>query len=816
MLIAKEASLRISSDNIPHEDIHSKNGTKMSRNLCITVIFLHLLIGAHLLHGSDVPKREFRAAWIATVVNLDWPSVPGLSPEQQRAELRQLLDQLQDVGINAIIFQVRPECDAFYDSAYDPWSYYLTGKQGKAPSPYYDPLAFAIREAHQRGMELHAWFNPYRAVREIGAYLIDPNHVSVRHPDWTIEIGSIKFLNPGLRQVRHYVTAVIMDVVRRYDIDGVHFDDYFYPYPPNSITSEDEGTFVSDPRGFTNQADWRRDNVNLLIQMVHDSIQAVKPFLKFGISPFGIWKNGVPPGITGFDAYNEIYADAVTWLSRQWVDYLAPQLYWPFGGGQDYGKLLPWWASQTNGRHLYPGLAVYRISEWSASELPNQIRLNRQTNGVWGNVFFRTSHIIANLKGFADSLRNHLHHYPALHPTMAWKDTLPPNPPELVRYAPVTLHGPPMLQWKPPLLATDGDSGFRFVIYRSKGADFHPDDLDDPRKIVAIVGDHHFLAPVPGMEPGPYYYLVTALDRNANESPPSHSIVIHPPGAPTLAFPANGDETVASSVQLRWYYQPHATWYQVQLAKDADFTGSLLVDRPGITDTVSTISGLSAQTCYYWRVRAANAGGLGEFSAASRFTTGFPTAPLLVYPQNQAIDVPIEPRFIWTAVDRADCYQLQTAKNSTFLPGAMVIDTSGIIDTTFVGVKLEENRFYYWRVRATNWIGSGEWSEVFKFKTVLLSSVLTPQRPMTFRLYPNHPNPFNETTMIEFDLPHSMPVELTIFDPLGRKILTLVDAVAPGGKHQVLFDGSNQASGIYFYRLKAANFIATGKMLLLK
>ncbi|HEX9972655.1 MAG TPA: family 10 glycosylhydrolase, partial [bacterium] len=274
------------------------------------------------------------------MVNLDWPSSPSLNPDRQRSELVSTLDQLRAVGINAIFFQVRPECDAFYQSTYEPWSYFLTGKQGKAPSPFYDPLEFAISEAHKRGMELHAWFNPYRAIREIGSFQIDSTHVTVRHPDWAIQIGNFKFLNPGLPMVREHVTAVIIDVARRYDIDGIHFDDYFYPYPPNNITNEDDQTFANYSRGFTGRGDWRRDNVNLFIEMVYDTIQAIKPYVKFGVSPFGIWKNGVPSGITGLDAYSAIYADAVTWFNKQIVDYVAPQLYWAFGGGQDYGKLL--------------------------------------------------------------------------------------------------------------------------------------------------------------------------------------------------------------------------------------------------------------------------------------------------------------------------------------------------------------------------------------------------------------------------------------------------------------------------------------------
>ncbi|MGH7451691.1 MAG: glycoside hydrolase family 10 protein, partial [bacterium] len=282
---------------------------------------------------DNPPKREFRGAWIATVINLDWPSTPGLAPGTQRGELMRLLDELQAAGINAVMFQVRSECDAMYASTIEPWSYWLTGGQGRAPSPFYDPLQFAVQEAHKRGMELHAWLNPYRSVREIGSYANAANHVSVQHPEWLFRAGNTRVLDPGLPMVRAYVTSVVMDVVNRYDVDGIHFDDYFYPYPPDQISNQDDATFANYSRGFTNRGDWRRDNVNLLIKMIHDSIQVVKPYVKFGISPFGIWRNGIPTGITGLDAYNTIYCDALAWLQQQTIDYLTPQLYWPFGGG---------------------------------------------------------------------------------------------------------------------------------------------------------------------------------------------------------------------------------------------------------------------------------------------------------------------------------------------------------------------------------------------------------------------------------------------------------------------------------------------------
>ncbi|HMB92728.1 MAG TPA: family 10 glycosylhydrolase, partial [Rhodothermales bacterium] len=289
--------------------------------LLFAVILLNVVAPSASAQPEPLAKYEFRGAWIATVINLDWPNSPTSSTQAQQAQLITMLDELKESGINAVLFQVRSEADAMYASEIEPWSYWLTGEQGVAPDPFYDPLAFAIEEAHKRGMELHAWFNPYRAVRGSG-YPNAPSHVSVEHPEWILTLGGLQVLDPGLPDVRDHNARVIADVARRYDIDGVHFDDYFYPYPPNQITNEDDATFAAHNRGFTNRGAWRRDNVNLFVAQVYDSLQVIRPSASFGISPFGIWKNGVPSGITGLDAYNVIYGDAVAWLDAQIIDYV--------------------------------------------------------------------------------------------------------------------------------------------------------------------------------------------------------------------------------------------------------------------------------------------------------------------------------------------------------------------------------------------------------------------------------------------------------------------------------------------------------------
>lgn len=773
-----------------------------------------LLMASHALFAQALPpKREFRGAWIATVINLDWPSSPFLTPEAQRAELLRILDEMRGHNINAVMFQIRSECDAMYASSLEPWSYWLTGQQGKAPAPFYDPLAFAIEAAHERGIELHAWFNPYRASREVGNYANDPNHVTVKHPEWDIQIGTIKFLDPGLPQVRDYVTSVVLDVVRRYDVDGVHFDDYFYPYPPNQISTQDNATFANHSRGFTNRDDWRRDNVNLLIQMIHDSIQVVKPHVKFGMSPFGIWKNGVPSGITGLDAYSTIYCDALAWLNRQIIDYLTPQLYWPFGGGQDYGKLMPWWGAQRNHRHFYPGQAAYRAVNWNANEIPRQVRANRGNANTLGGVFFRALNFRENAKGFADSLKNDLFRYPALPPVMAWKDNVAPNAPQNLRYE--RLAGTAGLKWEAPLAASDGDSATRYAVYRFTSPNIQPNDLDDPSRIISLTSARLNRPQTPST-PGPFYFAVTALDHNSNESGPSNVLQVNAPAIPLLASPANGAQDQLASVTLRWHYPENAASYRVQVAGDANFA-SFVINASGVEDTSYVMSSLAGQQTYYWRVSAANVAGASAFSQTFAFTTGFPATPALAFPGNNTPNVPLALALQWRKTAGAEKYRLQFAKSANFDAAALVIDAQDLADTSYSVSQLELNRFYFWRVNAVNALGTSLWSETWRFKTTTSTAVAEAEdAPQKFTLYQNYPNPFNPVTTIAFDLPRAGFVRLKIFDVLGRELVTIVEHDMPPGRHQVPFDGRLVGSGVYYYRLEFEREVQTRRMLLTK
>jgi uncharacterized lipoprotein YddW (UPF0748 family) len=397
--------------------------------------------------------REFRGVWVATVNNIDWPSKRGLSAEQQRAEIIAILDRAKAINLNAVIFQVRPAADALYASDLEPWSEYLTGQQGKSPG--YDPLAVWIEEAHRRGLELHAWFNPYRARHAEAKSPLADNHVNLTNPDVVKRYGELLWMDPGEPFAADRTLAVIRDVVKRYDVDGVHIDDYFYPYPvqkplppgaPKDAPRE-EVDFPDHPAwqryvaggGKLSRADWRRDNVNRLVQRIHETVHAEKPWVKFGISPFGIARaDRRPAGISGFNQFEKIYADAELWFERGWLDYFTPQLYWPVDQkGQSYPALLDYWVTQNKaGRHLWPGLFTSRIDDteksWASTEILAQVALTRTRPGATGHVHFSAIALLQDRKAVATHL-GALYATPALVPASPWMNLPAPAAPKLVR-----------------------------------------------------------------------------------------------------------------------------------------------------------------------------------------------------------------------------------------------------------------------------------------------------------------------------------------------------------------------------------------------
>ena len=391
------------------------------------------------------PMREFRGVWLATVANIDWPSEPGLSTEEQQAELIALLDRAAAVGLNAVVFQVRPAADALYFSPHEPWSAFLTGQQGQAPEPWYDPLAFAIDEAHRRGLELHAWFNPYRASHPAGPQAKDLTHISRQRPDLVRRYGDYLWLDPGEPDAVEHSLSVIRDVVHRYDIDGVHLDDYFYPYPiernGRRVGFPDDASYaraLADGETL-GRDDWRRQNVDRFIERLYREVKAEKPHVLVGISPFGIWRPGHPASVSGFDQYAEIYADARKWLREGWLDYLAPQLYWSIDSrGQSFPALLDWWGGENvRGRHLWPGLYDSRtlpeVGGYSTREIVDQVTLVRNDPEATGTVHFSIKSLLSGsgLSALGAALAAGPYAEPALVPATPWLGDGAPAAPRL-------------------------------------------------------------------------------------------------------------------------------------------------------------------------------------------------------------------------------------------------------------------------------------------------------------------------------------------------------------------------------------------------
>lgn len=520
--------------------------------VCLLAILLGSTSCPALAQTAPTPKREMRAAWVAHVFNLDWPSNKTRTPAQQRQEFETLLDRHRQNGLNAVVVQVRASADAIYPSTLEPWSEWLTGTQGLAPAPLYDPLAFMVRAAHRRELEFHAWINPFRALTNATTSSVAPNHVTVLHPEWVVPYGTLRVLDPGLPAVRQYLVRVVLDVVRRYDVDAIHFDDYFYPAPQAGLTFNDDASFASDPRGFTNRADWRRNNIDTFVKLVSDSIRAAKPWVKFGISPPGVWRNGTSVGgtaTTAFASYTDIHADSRKWLRRGWVDYLAPQVYFSIGQtAADYSLIVPWWSQQVNAdtaRHVYVGQAAYKVSATATdvnfrapNQIPRQIRQLRQQANVQGSMFYKSTELLANPLGLADSLRTNFYRNRALVPTMPWKDNVPPTPVQ------GSLWNNPQsgfveISWQPGPPAADGERARWYVVYKIP---YHTGpvtaaDLSNPAHIVAVTDTTNYreLAPAPG--PPLALFTVTALDRMHNESAPANLLLLLPTAAAATTAP---------------------------------------------------------------------------------------------------------------------------------------------------------------------------------------------------------------------------------------------------------------------------------------
>lgn len=495
--------------------------------LCLTFIYQ--------ISFANSPKREMRAVWIATVANIDWPSQRNLTSQAQRQELRKMLDEFQRNKINAIVMQIRPTADAFYPSALEPWSHWLTGKQGVRPNDFYDPLQFIIEEAHKRCIEVHVWLNPYRVTNSDDLKVLSNDHLYHKRPELFLKYGGKYYFDPGLDETRNFLNRVVRDVVERYDVDAIHFDDYFYPYKVNGEEFPDNESFKNNPRGFAphQKADWRRNNVDMVIAELQQTIKSTKPWVEFGISPFGVWRNDNvdPRGSAtraGVQNYDDLYADILKWLREGTIDYVTPQLYWEIGKKvADYSVLVKWWSENSYGKNLYIGLYASQLGQKSApaewrkgNELVRQMQLNKSYSQVDGAMFFSAKAIMGNYQGIADSLSKSLYKYPALTPVNRNIAGEPSAQPQNIRV--VRDSEEAYLLWD----EVDEEGGCKvayYVVYAFKGKKVG--DMNNPENIVKLTTENCLdLRELETRFKGYYTFVVTAVNKFKHESRPTHGV----------------------------------------------------------------------------------------------------------------------------------------------------------------------------------------------------------------------------------------------------------------------------------------------------
>lgn len=487
------------------------------------VVLIGLLFEAVVVQAQKTPKREFRGVWVQTVYQSQYRQ---MNPAQMRDYFVRMLDRFQAAGINALIFQVRPQADAFYQSSIEPWSRFLTGVQGQAPESDWDPMQFLITACHARNMEFHAWLNPYRVVNNVNTEELAADHVYFQHPEWFVQYGKQILFDPGLPQSRKFICKVVEDIVSRYDVDAIHMDDYFYPYPIAGEEFPDDYSFETyrEKMGFSvdERDDWRRQNVNILIKSLSETIRRVKPWVRFGISPFGIYRNkkSSPDGsdTNGLQNYDDLYADVLRWTRNGWVDYMMPQLYWELEHrAASSEKLIRWWNRYANDRHLYIGQSIERTMNATdasgKSELQRKMELSRSLPNVTGNCFWYGAQLCDNYQGVATELTENYHRRPALIPAYTFIDEKAPKKVRRLR-ATWTADGY-VLSWKPRSTRDAMQESVYYCVYCFEKGE--PIDLENTDCLLLTTRATAVILPY---EKGDRSctYVVTAVDRMHNES----------------------------------------------------------------------------------------------------------------------------------------------------------------------------------------------------------------------------------------------------------------------------------------------------------
>ncbi len=711
--------------------------------------------------------------WLTSVWNIDWPHSTSVSAINQQNRLRQMLDVLMETNINAVLFQVRPNADALYRSAYEPWSHWITGTRGEEPS--YDPLALVIYEAQKRGMEVHAWINPYRFENAAGQFAGQPGDYSQTHPELVFTYDNKTFFDPGIPATTQLIKSIIADLVINYDLDGVIFDDYFYPggvpLSADQETYDTYGTdeFVQQYYEHNTRGNFRRASVNNMVREVNDTIKSIDPSMVFGVSPAGIystqpsaatqWGTTLPPGITGRDNYNVIFCDPLAWLHEGSVDYLSPQLYWPIGGPQDYLTLVEWWGQECErkGRHCYTSIGTYRLphdskttsladqianffqkllkgpqhkaddpdkSGYSLQEIENQILANRDNehNNVFGSIFFSTRDLTSRVPNLAPFLAEGVFSKKTIFPYLSWLPSVQMGAPQIDEIGSVGE------DTDVAAITIDNSPGTRYLVY---GWEQPPvkDNQEDADFMQVIFGKDFSLF-YPGNK---QYFAVEEYmpNRELGFMSPGKVFIYMDPAV--IESPDN--ETVCDLFEFAWTTVPESEYYTLLIARQQS-PGSIHFSPPSLyQNTYHLPSGLiEGQEHYVARVKAVSDESI-SYSAPATFFTGYPGSTMLNAPADGTENVSLNPTIQWSSVSGADHYHLQVATLDSFDPEFLVIDQD--VSLNFFNATLQaSNQQYFARVRAVNDCGNAVWSNVNSFTTLDATSI-SEHMPHTLHAYPN-------------------------------------------------------------------------------
>jgi uncharacterized lipoprotein YddW (UPF0748 family) len=773
--------------------------------------FLLFFLIAHFsfLISTAQPGRELRGTWFTTAWRIDWPPIG--TAEAQKNKMVSMFNSLEAANINTVFFQVRPFADAFYQSAYEPWSHLLgSSTASRGNDPGYDPLALAIKEAHKRGMELHVWLNPYRFESTAGEFSGRPGDYAQTHPHLIINYSGRTYFDPGHPETTQLIKSIIADIVHNYDIDGVIFDDYFYP--SNLPTSYDQATFdafgdeafirhyYDGPLFQTlTRGDFRRASVNNMIKEVNDTIKSINPALVFGVSPAGIYTTNalvaqyyettLPPGITGNNNWATINCDPLAWLKEGSVDYISPQLYWQIGGSQDFITLTEWWGwqGQRYGRHHYPSLAAYRIyptksgegpfdhkvslefgiadhydknlaekNNWPVTEIENQILANRNSlfNDALGLIFYNTNSLLNTTKDLAGYLKGDLFAEKSIFPLLTWLENPELSAPEILSVG--SLAGDPNVA----ILNIDSEVD-RFIVYGWNEPP--PPTKDNGADFVQVAFKNTFSTILHRNYP---YFAVAEFARNRAVGPASEFVEYYPIDAPALSL-ING-AIVCEGEEVLWPEMPGIGEYQILFFSN-QFDDQVLFQTPVFSENYFAIDNtwFEGQQTYFYRVMAKD-GTIGSYSQPDYFITGYPSTTEINSPNQGQENVSFSAVVQWGLLPEATTYSLQVALDPLFTQESIVVDRSGI-SQNISNINLEAgNTDHFVRVAGVNNCGTGRWSPVVQFTTT--SGVFVEE--LSHKVLGAYPNPASNRTFLPY--PGSLGRRsISLYNTSGQRVLLL-------------------------------------------